>query len=173
MGWVVNATPRPGKTRYPLYRKLGGPQERSGQVRKISPLPGFDRPARSESLTPGTYCLSRSLFVNKEPTLSVSAIHIKTTEGFELLHSGYNSIWRFPFDTEDPFHRYGEDGYSLPFNAVVKMRGATTPLRHTPSRHAQGHLQLLSLSVWCSTLIQPGKQGRADRPCTRSKPTLD
>jgi hypothetical protein len=32
----------PGKTRYPLYRGLGGPQGRSGQVRKISPPPGFD-----------------------------------------------------------------------------------------------------------------------------------
>jgi hypothetical protein len=32
----------PGKTRYPLYRRLGGPQGRSGQVRKISPPPGFD-----------------------------------------------------------------------------------------------------------------------------------
>jgi hypothetical protein len=32
----------PGKTRYPWYRRLGGPQSRSGQVRKISPLPGFD-----------------------------------------------------------------------------------------------------------------------------------
>jgi len=31
----------PGKTRYPLYRRLGGPQGRSGQVRKISPSPGF------------------------------------------------------------------------------------------------------------------------------------
>jgi hypothetical protein len=31
-----------GKTRYTLYRRLGGPQGRSGQVRKISPLPGFD-----------------------------------------------------------------------------------------------------------------------------------
>ena len=31
----------PGKTRYPLYRRLGGPQGRSGQVRKISPPPGF------------------------------------------------------------------------------------------------------------------------------------
>jgi hypothetical protein len=28
----------PGKTRYPLC----GPQDRSGQVRKISPPPGFD-----------------------------------------------------------------------------------------------------------------------------------
>jgi hypothetical protein len=32
----------PGKTRYPLYRRLGTPQGRSGQVRKISPPPGFD-----------------------------------------------------------------------------------------------------------------------------------
>ena len=32
----------PGKTRYPLYRRLGGPQGPYGQVRKISPPPGFD-----------------------------------------------------------------------------------------------------------------------------------
>ena len=33
----------PGKTRYSLYRRLGGRQGRSGQVRKISPPPpGFD-----------------------------------------------------------------------------------------------------------------------------------
>jgi hypothetical protein len=43
----------PGKTRYPLYRRLGGPQGGFGQVRKISPPPGFDPPdcpARSQSL---------------------------------------------------------------------------------------------------------------------------
>ena len=32
----------PGKTQYPLYRRLGGPKGRSGQVQKISPPPGFD-----------------------------------------------------------------------------------------------------------------------------------
>jgi hypothetical protein len=33
----------PGKeTRYPLYRRLGGPQGRSGRLPKISPPPGFD-----------------------------------------------------------------------------------------------------------------------------------
>jgi hypothetical protein len=31
-----------GKTRYPLYRRLGGPQDRSGQVQKISPPLGFN-----------------------------------------------------------------------------------------------------------------------------------
>jgi len=30
-----------GKTRYPPYRRLGRPQGQSGQVGKISPLPGF------------------------------------------------------------------------------------------------------------------------------------
>jgi hypothetical protein len=45
VGW---STPRPdrftpqGKTRYPLYRNLVGPQGRFGRVRKISPPPGFD-----------------------------------------------------------------------------------------------------------------------------------
>ena len=32
----------PGKTRYPLYKILGGPQGRSGRVRKMSTPPGFD-----------------------------------------------------------------------------------------------------------------------------------
>jgi hypothetical protein len=45
-GWGVSVTPGrslpPAKTRYPLYRRLGGPQGRSGQVRKISSPPGFD-----------------------------------------------------------------------------------------------------------------------------------
>jgi hypothetical protein len=39
-GW---STPPPGRsTRYTLCGRLGGPQRRSGQVRKISPPPGFD-----------------------------------------------------------------------------------------------------------------------------------
>ena len=45
-GWEVIVKPRPllprGKTRYPLYMRMGGPQVRSGQVQKISLAPGFD-----------------------------------------------------------------------------------------------------------------------------------
>jgi len=43
----------PGKTQYPLYRRLGGPLGRSGQVWKISPpsrIRSPDRPAHSKSL---------------------------------------------------------------------------------------------------------------------------
>jgi hypothetical protein len=32
----------PGKTRHPFYKKVGGPQGRSGRLRKISTLTGFD-----------------------------------------------------------------------------------------------------------------------------------
>jgi hypothetical protein len=43
-GWSTPRSDRftPGKTRYPLYKRLGGPQDRSGRVREILPPPGFD-----------------------------------------------------------------------------------------------------------------------------------
>ena len=36
------ATLSPRKTRHPLHRRLGEPQRWSAEVRKMSPLPGFD-----------------------------------------------------------------------------------------------------------------------------------
>jgi len=47
MTWVVNATTRPlyppGNTRYPLYRRLGGPQGSSEEgCGESDPSPGFD-----------------------------------------------------------------------------------------------------------------------------------
>ena len=42
----------PGKTRYPFYRRLGGPQGRSGRAENLAPTVILSpyRPARSESL---------------------------------------------------------------------------------------------------------------------------
>ena len=43
----------PGETQYSFYRRFGGPQGRSGRVRKVSPSTGIrypDRSARSELL---------------------------------------------------------------------------------------------------------------------------
>jgi hypothetical protein len=62
-----------GKTRYPLYRRLGGPQGRSGRVRKISPPPGFEPravqpvasryPDRGIPTNPRSYVLSYLLYI--------------------------------------------------------------------------------------------------------------
>ena len=61
----VPATIPPVKARYPLYRMLGGPQGRSGQVQKNFALTGIrspDRPARSESLYRLSYRGPRTVF---------------------------------------------------------------------------------------------------------------
>ena len=51
----ILATLPPGKTRYPLYRRLGRPQSPYGQVRRISPhwdsIPGPSSPYRVAILT--------------------------------------------------------------------------------------------------------------------------
>ena len=53
---MVSSTPRPhftpGKTRYPLYRRLGGTQGRSRRAENLVPTGSRspDRPARSQSL---------------------------------------------------------------------------------------------------------------------------
>jgi hypothetical protein len=73
-GWMVSVTPRPplppGKTRYPLYRRLGGRQGRSGRVcENLAPIGirSTERPAHCKSLYrlsyPGTP-LSRGVSIN-------------------------------------------------------------------------------------------------------------
>ena len=63
-GWVVSVTPRPpftpGKSRYPLYRRLGDHRGRSGRVRKISPPPGFDSRTVQPVASHYTDCATRS-----------------------------------------------------------------------------------------------------------------
>jgi hypothetical protein len=55
----------PGKTRYPSYRRLGGPQSRSGQVQKILPPPEFDpqtvRPVASHYTDPQKWKVGREV----------------------------------------------------------------------------------------------------------------
>ena len=46
----------PGKTRYPLYRRLGGSQRRSGRVRKPRPPPGFNPRTVQPVDTPNAHC---------------------------------------------------------------------------------------------------------------------
>ena len=64
----------PGKTRYPLYRRLGGPKGRFGQVRKILPPPGFG-PRTVQPL------VSRYTDWATRPTSANSNIHILHSTG--------------------------------------------------------------------------------------------
>jgi hypothetical protein len=68
----------PGKTRYPLYRKLGGPQGRSGRVRKISPQPGFDSGIYMDREKKTVKTLNRR--VNNKTDFQIEKIHIEFVE---------------------------------------------------------------------------------------------
>ena len=77
-----------GKTRYPFYRRLGGPQCWSGQMRKISPPPVFD-PRTVQPVA--SRCTDWATFMYWKQTRNVTAtpttapIYTKTSEP---LHSG-------------------------------------------------------------------------------------
>jgi hypothetical protein len=75
----------PGKAQYPLYRRLGGPQGRSGQVQEISPPTGIrspDRPARSKSLYrlsyPAIYVTEKAYRLESSPVGVGTIISIKS-----------------------------------------------------------------------------------------------
>ena len=63
----------PGKTRYPLYRRLGGPQGWSGQVRTISPPPGFDPRTVQSVASRYTDDATRSTWIRRQNFISHSA----------------------------------------------------------------------------------------------------
>jgi len=83
----------PRKTRYPLYRRQGGPQGRSVWVRKTSPPTGIrspDRPARSESLYRLTYpCLQLHHVTHRYFKVFSESIKIAT-----LIHSTHLYYYR-------------------------------------------------------------------------------
>ena len=83
----------PGKTRYPLYRRLGRPQSRAGQVRKISPPPEFDLLTVQPVASHYTDYATRPTKV----LLLASAIRIKATlfdvlGCSDLVHDGYKTV---------------------------------------------------------------------------------
>ena len=93
--WGIRVTPQPlftpGKTRYPLYRRLGGSQGRSEQVWKISPPPGFD-PRTVQPLGQSLYrlCYPAHAKIGIKEKLSIktwgknNTMHIKVNECLEV-----------------------------------------------------------------------------------------
>ena len=83
----------PGKTRYPLYRRLGGPQGQSGQVRKIPPPPGFD----PQTVQPA---VSRYTDYATRPTSSESSVSKARTSPVVCLP------WVFILKSEDSWQSH-------------------------------------------------------------------
>jgi hypothetical protein len=116
----------PGKTRYPLYRRLGGPQGRSGRVRKISPATGIRalyRQACAESLYrlryPGPSCKSVDWWIfgivvaiHWVPTANVSAlagdgiVHFPRPASKTLSHDGKTLCYSFKSPRSVETYRY-------------------------------------------------------------------
>jgi hypothetical protein len=72
----------PRKTRYPLYRRLGGPQGLSGWARKISSPNGIrspDRPTRSELLYRLSYLCPYNNNNNNNNTFSYPMMDVNLT----------------------------------------------------------------------------------------------
>ena len=72
----------PGETREPLYRRLGGTQGRSGQVRKISPPQGFD---------PRTVQPVASRYTDW--AIPAHEIYIRNIYNFNLIKTKLSSEW--------------------------------------------------------------------------------
>ena len=103
----------PGKTRYPLFRRLGGPQGRSGQVRKISPPPpGFD---------PRTVQPVASRYTDWA-TRAIKAVGKAITQHVEGSKCSRYRLrrWRFKFDSD--FELYSVDCSFLPLPLGGKSR---------------------------------------------------
>jgi len=79
-----------GKTRYPLYRRLDGPQGPSWQVRKISPPPGFDPRTVQPVASRYTDCAIRSM---GSTVLGFKLENISSTEVWTSL--GQIWVWNF------------------------------------------------------------------------------
>ena len=82
----------PGKSRYPLYRRLGGPQGRSEQVRNILPQPGFDprtvQPVASRYTDWATRCTHSSthyfFYITTLPHVGIYQTEFIPAQGLEI-----------------------------------------------------------------------------------------
>ena len=140
----------PGKTRYPLYRRLGRPQGRSGRVRKISPPPSFDppdRPARSESLYrlcyPGPYYFYMALRIPRSRIFAVlfslsrqisTYQYLKSRHGCFIPHSfqftNYSTIRHYIVWPTDSVVKWATKKLNNTRNLYYDMRSSI--LYHTP-----------------------------------------
>jgi hypothetical protein len=103
----------PGKTRYPLYRRLGGPQGRSGQVRKISTPPGFDpRTAQSAASRYTDWATRTTTLLYK----SLLFVVVKPVYGLP-----YQALWNVSILLNSLCYYYLKDNSSLNLRRMYEI----------------------------------------------------
>jgi hypothetical protein len=118
---VVSATPGPLYSRYPLYRRLGRPQGRSGRVWKISPLTRIrspDRPVRSESLYRLSYPGPQFGLKNVDNLRVMFIVHLSIKICFP-------SFLNFQTNSESSASFSKENNFNLIFHYIIRQRLAT------------------------------------------------
>ena len=104
----------PRKTRYPLYRRLGGLQGRSGRVRKISPPTGVrstDHPAPCESL----YRLRH----HGESTLCINSFKVN---GYYLYHQILAECICVPYSSENRHQSFPQPGLRYTYSLISVLK---------------------------------------------------
>jgi len=129
----------PGKTRYPSYKRLGGPQRPSGRVRKISPPPRFDprivQPERvaitTALLRPTPYRLRMSMVI---PTLSHCAFMQCYGETFTF---SLYPLWTWSSGKTAPRITYVDNSLQQCFSTFVRPRPSKFFFHKTRARSQQ------------------------------------
>jgi hypothetical protein len=112
----------PGKTRYPLYRRLGGPQGLSGRVRNISPPPGFD----PRTVLPVTICYTDYAIPAQIYSYTLSLVSALDGVGGQRQASGRFTLGKdpVPFVKEAGWAGLGRCGESAPTGILSPARPA-------------------------------------------------
>ena len=142
----------PVRTRYPLYRRLGGPQGRSGRVRKISPPNGIrspDHPFHNESLYrlryPGPIYIYIYIYIYTHThthththtnTYTHTHTHTHTHRRLISVFEALNSVVRPTYICKWCFLHY-----SLSYGVPVRERYGSTLLPATREQHDQNCTQ--------------------------------
>jgi predicted choloylglycine hydrolase len=135
----------PGNTRYSFYRRMGGPQGRSGRVRTISPPPGFD---------PRTVQPVASRYTNWAKPAPVLAVHIHMLRELSSLDW---AVWlvQDDFVTSDHEMSYCFVPTQHAYGAcrVLTMRDVKMIICHFETKEIHVMCQDVTFQVLGSTLV--------------------
>ena len=147
-----------GKTQYILYRRLGGSHGRSGQVRKISPPPGFD--PRTVQPVASHYTDWAIPIPTTEINNGVFAPYLSYAYTAVLLSLGSSGtqhndvVQRVVADTEERARLYPRDGSNTDWNysnkdtAPYPRRQIIKFFDHHWTKKWTGYFQRNSRIVW-------------------------